>query len=67
MVFIVVPAALSLRLRAAPATYSPRLPLILSPEKQSYFPPLREEIVHHHLGLNCIGVHILLHAIDGDH
>lgn len=28
---------------------------------------LRKEIVHHHMGLHCIGVHILLHAVGGDH
>ena len=28
---------------------------------------LRKEIVHHHMGLHCIGVHILLHAVGGDY
>ena len=28
---------------------------------------LRKEIVHHHMGLHCIGVYILLHAVGGDH
>lgn len=28
---------------------------------------LRKEIVHHHMGLHCIGVHILLHAVGCDH